>query len=197
MEKHKPAYYAVNGITLFRVIAAPFLLVLLLTDNYNCFKWLLGINFFTDLIDGYLARRYKVTSIAGAKLDSIGDDLTIVAAIVGLFVTKPAFIKQHLTLIVIAFSLFLIQTGYALIRYGKITSFHTYLAKTAAILQGVFFLVFFFIDSSITILFYAAVSVTMLELVEEIILVSILPKWEANIKGLPWVIKNKKKKGTG
>jgi len=41
-------------------------------------------------------------------------------------------------------------------------------------------------------LFYAAVILTGLELIEEIIMVSLLPNWEANVKGLYWVLKKKK-----
>ncbi|MGE5106263.1 MAG: CDP-alcohol phosphatidyltransferase family protein, partial [Sphingobacteriales bacterium] len=66
--KHTLAYYAVNGITFYRIIAAPVLLVLLFAGQYILFTWLLGVSFFTDLIDGYLARKYKVSSVAGTKL---------------------------------------------------------------------------------------------------------------------------------
>lgn len=189
---HKKAWYVINGITLYRIIAAPFLLVLLFTGHYVIFKWLLGVSFFTDLIDGYLARKYEVASVLGTKLDSIGDDLTILVAMIALFVTKPEFIKQEKVLFIILFALFLVQTIYAFIRYGRITSFHTYLAKTAAILQGVFLLLFFFTDEPGIILFYTAAMVTIVELTEEIILVRLLPNWETNVKGIYWVLKKKK-----
>ena len=189
---HKLSYYVINGITLYRIIAVPFLLALLFTGQYDIFKWLLGVSFFTDLIDGFLARKYKVTSLLGTKLDSIGDDLTILVAMIGLFVMKPEFIKQEIVIFIILFLLFLVQIIYAFIRYGKMTNFHTYLAKTAALLQGVFLLLVFFTDKPIKLLFYAAAIVTMLELVEEIILVRLLPEWKANMKGLYWVIKKKK-----
>lgn len=193
-ERHNQAWYVINGITLYRIIAAPFLLVLLFTKQYDIFKWLLGVSFFTDLIDGYLARKYKVTSIIGTKLDSIGDDLTVLVALIGLIVLKPDFIPQHIVIFIILLVLFIVQTTYAFIRYRKMTSFHTYLAKTAALLQGVFLLLVFFIDEPNLILFYAAAIITILELIEEIILVTILPKWQTNVKGIYWVLKKKKYK---
>jgi phosphatidylglycerophosphate synthase len=190
-ETHKQAWYFINGITLYRIIAAPFLLILLFTKQYEIFKWLLGVSFFTDLIDGFLARRYKVTSILGTKLDSIGDDLTVLVAMIALFVLKLEFIKQHIFIFIILLVLFLVQTTYALIRYGKMTNFHTYLAKTSALLQGGFLLHVFFTDEPNPILFYAAAIITMLELTEEIILIGLLPQWQANVKGIYWVLKNK------
>ncbi len=191
MSTHKLAWYVINGITLYRVIAAPFLLVLLFTGRYELFKWLLALSFFTDLIDGFLARKFKVTSVAGTRLDSIGDDLTILVAMTGLFVMKMEFIEQEKVVFLILLALFLVQTIYAFIRYGKMTSFHTYLAKAAAVLQGVFLLLFFFTGEPNMFLFYSAISVTMLELTEEIILVYLLPVWEPNVKGVFHVFNRK------
>jgi phosphatidylglycerophosphate synthase len=188
---HKLSYYVINGITLYRIIAAPFLLILLFSGQYDIFKWLLGVSFFTDLIDGFLARRYKVTSILGTKLDSIGDDLTILVAMTGLVVVKPDFIIREIVTFGILFFLFVFQISYSFIRYRKMSNFHTYLAKTAALLQGIFLLLVFFTDEPSKPLFYAAAIVTMLELIEEIILVRLLPEWEANKKGLYWLIKKK------
>ena len=70
------------------------------------------------------------------------------------------------------------------------TNFHTYLAKTAALLQGIFLILVFFTEEPILILFYAATIITMLELAEEIILVRMLPHWRANVKGVYWVLRN-------
>jgi len=190
--KHQLSYYVINGITLYRIVTAPLLLLLLFSGHYDLFKWLLGVSFFTDLIDGYLARKFNVTSIMGTKLDSIGDDLTVAVAVIGLFVIFPDFIRQEKWVFIILLVFFLLQTVSAFIRYGRMTNFHTWLAKTAALLQGVFLLLTFFMGKPILPLFYTAVTITLLELAEEIILVYILPVWEANIKGLYWVLKRKK-----
>ena len=188
----KPAYYLINGITIYRIAVAPFLLVLIFTDRFELFKWLLAASFFTDLIDGFLARLFKVTSIGGSRLDSIGDDLTVLAAIIGLIVFEPGFLKEELPLILFLLALFVIQNAVALIRYGKLTSFHTYIAKMAAVLQGMFLLLMFWLHDPFYPLFYAAIAVTALDLLEEIILVALLPKWEADVKGIYWVQKRKK-----
>jgi cardiolipin synthase len=86
-------------------------------------------------------------------------------------------------------SLYMLQIVLALIRYGKISSFHTYAAKIAAISQGIFLILFFFLPQPLFILFYLTAVITILDLAEEIILVIILPQWETNVKGLYWVIK--------
>lgn len=187
----KPGYYIINGITMYRLLVAPVLVFLIFNNNINLFKWMLAISFFTDLIDGVLARKFRITSVFGSKLDSLADDLTIVAAIIGVFVFKPQFINDNRAIFIILFTLFLFQTVFALIKYRKISSFHTYLAKVAAILQGTFLVLMFFFHEPLYFLFYAAAIVTALDLIEEIILVIIIPKWEANVKGLYWVYKRK------
>lgn len=192
MRTHKQAWYIINGITLYRVIAAPFLLVLLFNGYYQLFKCLLAVSFFTDLIDGYLARKFNVTSVMGTRLDSIGDDLTVLTALIGLFVMNPSFIKAHITELVILFVVFIVETSYAFYRYGKMTNFHTYLAKLAAFLQGVFLLVAIVFDEPSLVLFYAAAGITLIELVEEIIITAVLPDWQTNVRGLYWVLKKKK-----
>ena len=193
---HTQAWYIINGITLYRIVAAPCLLILLFTGQLIMFKWLLALSFFTDLIDGFLARKFKVASVLGTRLDSIGDDLTVLVAVIGLFVLKADFIKEQKFMFIGLLVLFLIQVIYAFIRYGKMTGFHTWLAKTAALLQGIFLLLVFFTDQPFMPLFYAAAIITMLQLIEEIILVHLLPQWQANVKGLYWVLKNNKQHNT-
>ena len=49
----------------------------------------------TDLLDGWLARRWNASSAWGAMLDPIADKLAVTAAVLGLAVVSP-----HLTLLV-------------------------------------------------------------------------------------------------
>jgi len=190
-------YYIVNAITAYRIVAAPALVILALTGNLSVFKWLLPVSFLTDLIDGTLARKLNVTSVFGSKLDSIGDDLSFVAAAVGIFAFKFDFVKSNILWIALLVGLYLFQTITALIKYGKITSYHTYLAKTAAILQGCFLIILFILPEPVYWLFYAASILTIFDIIEEIIILFYLPTWEADVKGLYWVMQKKSGKRNG
>lgn len=173
---------------------AAFILVYLLLDKrLDIFKWLLPLSYFTDAIDGYLARRYNIVSLLGSRLDSIADQLTIVAAIAGLFVFRYDFIHENKTIIFLVLALYAGQTLLALFRYRRISSFHTVLAKAASILSAVFLVVMFFTSQPVYLLFYLTVFVTGIELLEEIVLVLLLPEWETNVKGLYWVLHRKRK----
>lgn len=85
--------------------------------------------------------------------DSVGDDLTILAAIMGLLLTQFEFINDQIIFLAILFGLFLIQLTHSLIRYKKMSSFHTYLAKIAAVVTAIFLLSVFFLDGMLYPLF--------------------------------------------
>src|SRR6187397_126530 len=122
---HTRSYYIINGITLYRVLAAPVLLFILFKGEYELFKWLLLVSFFTDFIDGFLARKFKVTSVIGTRLDSLGDDLTVLVAVIGLYKTHPVFIKEQLVFFIVLFLLFIVQVSLAFMRYKRLTNFHS------------------------------------------------------------------------
>ncbi len=186
-------YNMVNGITLYRIVTVPVLLWLLFTEQFELFSWGVAFSFFTDFIDGFLARTFRVTSIAGTRLDSIGDDLTIAVALTGLIVQFPGFVNIHKWILIVLGVLFLMQTGYAFYRYGRMSNFHTWLAKTAAILQGSFLILAFFTGNPSVLLYYMATIITTVELVEEIFLVHLLPQWRINVHSVFHVLQENKK----
>jgi CDP-diacylglycerol--glycerol-3-phosphate 3-phosphatidyltransferase len=184
----RTSFYIINGITIYRIAASVILFILLIINRPDIFKWFLAISFFTDAIDGFLARKYRVSSVAGAKLDSIGDDLTVVMGVLGLVIFKFEFISQYMIWLGLLLVLFAIQVVMAFKKYGGMTSFHTYLAKLAAIVQGTFLILAFFMDEPNKVLFFLAVGITAADLAEEIILVYVLPVKKENVKGLYWVM---------
>jgi cardiolipin synthase len=189
--KQHPSYYLINGISLYRMIAVPLLIYLALTHQFGIFKWLLALGFFTDAIDGYLARRYQVSSDWGARIDSVADDLNIVAAIIGLGVFNPAFLLTERIPILILLVLYLLQNTLAFLKYRRLTSFHTYIAKIAAVFQGLFLIAFFFFPQPVDWLFTLTVVFTGIDLLEEILLILLLPRYRTNVKGLYWLKKEK------
>lgn len=184
----------INLITIYRIVTFPLLIFLIIKGHFEVFKWLLLASFLTDAIDGFLARRYNAASILGAKLDSIGDDLTVLAAAIGLFVTQQEFVADHKEVFIVLFALFLVQVAGAIYRYGKISTFHTWAAKTAAVVSAVFLLSVFFLQAVSMPLFIAAAVMTGIDLLEEIILVAMLRDYRSNVKGLYWVIRHDDRK---
>ncbi len=180
-----------DWLSLYRSLSAPFLIVLIFMDERMLFAILLLISFLTDALDGFLARRMKIVTQRGAQLDSIGDAITFTVGIIGMVKFETVFVKEQLFLLLFAFGFYILQLSLAYWRYGMPSSFHTYLAKMAAVLQGTFMLWLFFFGVEYW-LFYAAVIFSIVETIEEIWLIILFPKWKANVKGLLWVLNEKK-----
>ena len=181
-----------DWFSFYRVVAAPFLVLLLWLDKRHFFAWLLLISYLTDAIDGYLARKLKITSPRGSQLDSFGDQITLVVGLIGLLVFENEFIRKNILLIGVAFVPYIIQMGIAYYKYGKATAFHTYLAKLSAIIQSVFILYSLFFAPNYT-LFYIMIGFGLLETFEEITLIYMYNTWASDVKGIYWAFRDKRR----
>lgn len=181
-----------DWFSFYRIAAAPLLVLLVFLDHRVAFTWLLLISYSTDAIDGFLARKLKITSSRGSQLDSLGDQITLGVGVIGLFSFETDFMLKNLWLIVLAFVPYLIQMVIALQKYGKATAFHTYLAKISAVTQAVFILWLLFFGP-VYWLFYVTIILGLIETAEEIALIFIFDTWVDGVKGLYWGLKDKRR----
>jgi CDP-diacylglycerol--glycerol-3-phosphate 3-phosphatidyltransferase len=181
-----------DWFSLYRILALPLLLSLIILEERNLFTWFLLISYATDAIDGRLARSLRISSARGSQLDSLGDQLTLGVALIGLLVFENAFIRQNLTLILVAFVPYLAQMVLAFRKYGKATAFHTYLAKLSALIQGIFILWLLFFGP-VYWLFYLMVGLSILETLEEISLIFMYDQWVKDVKGIYWALKDNRR----
>ncbi|GAL65789.1 CDP-alcohol phosphatidyltransferase family protein [Jejuia pallidilutea] len=181
-----------DWFSFYRIIAAPFLLALIWYGERQIFTWFLLISYATDAIDGYLARALKITSPRGSQLDSFGDQITFIIGLIGLFYFETSFIKTNLILICIAFIPYAVQMFIAYYKYGKATAFHTYLAKLSAVIQSIFILWALFFSPEY-VLFYGMLIIGLLETLEEITLIFMYDVWAADVKGIYWAFKDKRR----
>lgn len=182
-----------DWFSFYRIAAAPLLLILLWLHLREVFTWFLLISYSTDMIDGILARKLKITSARGSQLDSIGDQITFIIGLLGLLIFEFAFIRNNYVIILLAFVPYIIQMILAFKKYGKTTSFHTYLAKFSAFTQGIFILLSLFFQPYYG-LFYFMIVLGFIETIEEIILISMHKDWIADVKGIYWALIDKKRK---
>jgi len=185
-------YNIADWFSFYRIFAAPFLVLLIYFDLRLIFTWLLLISYCTDAIDGYLARRLKITSPRGSQLDSFGDQITLLVGLIGLFYFEANFIKANLIIIIIAFVPYIIQMLIAYLKYAKATAFHTYMAKLSAVLQSIFILWSLFFSPEYT-LFYLMIIIGLLETFEEIALIFMYDNWASDVKGVYWAFRDKRR----
>src|SRR5271170_902803 len=78
---------------------------------------------------------------------------------------------------------YLAEVVASLWRYGKVSSFHTVLARAAAVMAGVF-VMWLFLWGYQGWLYYRTVAVYMIALSEEMLLIYLLPEWQSDVGGV-------------
>ncbi len=178
-----------NAISLARLLATPILLATVLYRRQEFFKWLLLACLLSDILDGLIARLFRLRSRLGASLDSAADMLILLISVAGVFKFQTEFLAAHYGEILMALGLYAAQAVAAIFRYGKISSFHTILARIAAYAQGIF-VMSLFLWGYRGWLFHPAIALAVLASVEELLLLYLLPEWRRDVRGLYWVLSN-------
>ncbi len=177
-----------NILSFYRLISFPVVLYFILTGNERMFVILLMINLITDLLDGFIARKFNMLTDFGAKLDSLADDATYLVAFIGLFIFKfNEFVpyKISISLFLISYMTSLIVS---LIKFGKMPSLHLYSSKAGAVLQGFFFFALFLIGFY-TPFYYIVVILGIASFSEQIAILLLSREMRPDLKGLYWVLK--------
>ncbi|HEY4715018.1 MAG TPA: CDP-alcohol phosphatidyltransferase family protein [Candidatus Paceibacterota bacterium] len=182
-------YNIADWFSFYRIIVTPVILYSIFSDQRIFFSVLILLSFLSDAIDGILARRLKISSERGAFLDSLGDILLLVVAVLGAFWFEPGLFAENKLPILLVLGLYAFLSFIVYIKYRRPSSFHTYLAKATFVLLAIFFVYLFFFGFS-KLLFYAVIVLSTVELLEEIIIALLLKQNKTNVKGLYWVLKS-------
>jgi cardiolipin synthase len=182
-----------NILSAYRILAIPVILWAILSGWRALFAVLILVSLLTDILDGLIARLCHKETELGAKLDSFADIGTSVLAMLGMVLLERAFVATHLlewSLIVVCY---LIPQLVSVIRFGRPTSMHLYSSKITGYAQGIFFVSYFFFHY-IPVMFYAMFTMTLLNNIEELVVLIILRESRSNARGLYWVLKSLKRR---
>lgn len=188
MLRHLP-----NLLSTARILAALAMVGLALEGQARLYTWLLVPALLSDIADGLIARAFKVESRLGAKLDSLGDALLTVAVFVGVWRLHPELIREHGLALSVFLGAGLLEYVLSVLRYGRLSSFHTWSSKAAGFLLVVFVAVLF-LHGFVPCLFYLAIGVAVLSNLEEYALLALLPEWRADVRGVWWLRRERHRK---
>ena len=139
-----------NLLSLFRIAAAPFLLLTGWFEKPILFFILFGMMLLSDALDGIIARMMNQTSVKG-EMDYI------IAAII----------------------IYVLPAVFALFKFGKLASYHTWVTKISAVLMSVGVVVLLGFENNF--LFHMAIYFLVIEMVENIAITFILPDQKTDI----------------
>ncbi len=117
-----------NALTLFRIVAVIPLVVLLFIGEFRSALILAFVAGFSDLIDGFLARRFNWQTEFGGMLDPLADKLLMLAATVSL--TILGHLPLWLVALVVLREVIIVGGGlYYHYRIEPVTASPTWLSK--------------------------------------------------------------------
>ncbi len=190
--KKKEFWTIPNLITTYRLLMVPVILYFAISGREKLFAIFLVINLVSDIIDGYIARRFKMETEIGAKLDSFADNFNYVLAFIGFFIFKLEDFRPHIISLIIFFSMLVLTVIVPLIKFRKFPSYHLYTTKIGGYIQGAFFICLFTIGF-ITPFYYFMIAWGIMGAVECIAIDLLIPEMRSNVKGLYWVLKERRK----
>ena len=126
MLKHIP-----NALTIVRFLLIPFILFYIFTGNYILAFIFFTISGITDVVDGFIARKFNLISNFGKLMDPLADKLTQIATLTSLVIMD--IIPTWILIIVLAKE-FIMIVGASFL-YGKdVVVYSRWYGKAATVL---------------------------------------------------------------
>jgi len=190
--KHRIPLTIPNILSLYRLFMFPVIVLMIVLKQEMVYAILVVISLNTYVWDGWIARRFNQATAIGARIDSLADIGVYITALSGITLFKIGEIGPDAWLFYVFVASYVVAHLSPLIKFGKIQSFHLWSIKLAGYLQGIFFFLLFFVEY-VPIYFYVMVNISLLAFIESLAIQLIIPEMRSDIKGLYWVLKERKK----
>lgn len=139
----------------------------------------------SDIVDGYIARRWKAESAIGAKLDSLGDFIFYILVTV-MFFTQTEVMKESsvLWLVVSVFIIKLLNAVITKIKFRQWNIMHTLGNKLSGLLIYFMLPLYILLPHTPIIVGIIIVSIALLATVEETFILFISKQYNPNQKSI-------------
>jgi CDP-diacylglycerol--glycerol-3-phosphate 3-phosphatidyltransferase len=126
-------FKAPNLVSMIRILIAPILFVFAFQGMENWFLGALLFSGFTDVVDGFLARKFNMITPLGAHLDSWGDFTIYSTMAACAWILWPEITQRELLYYALILFSFLLPALVGLVKFGKLTGYHTWAVKVAVL----------------------------------------------------------------
>jgi len=176
-----------NALSAYRLAVLPVVVWTIATGRRDAFFVLICISLLTDILDGWIARRFHLESEFGARLDTAADDLTYAAAFAGFLTIDGGFFWLHRVGFCLLLASKLLPIVVSLMRFRRTTSLHLYSSKLTGYVQG-FFIFGYYVLGYSAWYFHFTVAFSVLASLEKLAVLVVLPELRSNARGLYWVL---------
>ena len=137
----------------------------------------------SDIFDGVLARKWKCDTAGVRLFDSMADIVFYAGCAVALWMRHPSVVRSFALPIAAVVGLELLCLAVAFVKFGKLPSYHSYLAKTWGLVLASA-LVAAFVTKHPSVWIVAALVLGVLSNVEGLAMSLIMPVWRRDVKTL-------------
>ncbi|HEX2201987.1 MAG TPA: CDP-alcohol phosphatidyltransferase family protein [Longimicrobium sp.] len=127
-----------NQLTALRLAAVPVLWGLALMDRPVWVGVGAGLAAATDVLDGYLSRKWGQTSRFGSFLDSAADHLLTISMVAWIFILRPGFVREQGTGLLAWGGFALGVLAVSLVKFRRPVDLHLYSSKAAVVTAWLF-----------------------------------------------------------
>ena len=171
-----------NIVSMIRLLMAPVLLYLAYQQYPVIYMVAVLFTLFTDVLDGFLARRLNMITELGSHLDSWGDFVIYITLAISAWWLWPEIIKQELIAVLIIIFSFTMPVLIGLLKFHKLTSYHTWSVKLAVFVTVVAYVIVF--SGLLFWPLYLAAFVSVVAAVEEILITFIMKHEHADVRSV-------------
>ena len=175
-------------LSAYRIAALPFITYTIIKGDKDLYIQLLSINLITDILDGFIARSFKLDTEFGARLDSLADIGTYLMAFSGMIFLETDFVCQYKTAFLLLMILYITPQVISLIRFRRTTSLHLYSSKITGYVQGIFICCYFHFGYS-NWYFYLMLGCSYIAYSEALIILILIPQLRSNVRGIYFMLK--------
>ncbi|MCW8923484.1 MAG: CDP-alcohol phosphatidyltransferase family protein [Gammaproteobacteria bacterium] len=142
-EKREHIVNLPNLVSLIRILMAPVLFYFAITQQPYWFIAVLLFAEFTDVLDGFLARRLNQITKMGSHLDSWGDFVIYTTMAICAWLLWPEILQRELPYFILIVLSFTLPSLIGYIKFRQFTSYHTLSVKLAVFVTVVAYLLVF------------------------------------------------------
>ena len=183
-----------NLVSSIRILIAPLMIYLAIQNLESWFLAILLFSGFTDVLDGFLARKLNQITTLGSHLDSWGDFTIYSTMAIGAWILWPDIVRREMIYFSMVLFSFLLPVLIGLVKYRRLTSYHTWSVKLAVFITFFGYVLLFADIASWP--FMLASLLCVYSGIEEILITLVLRRERADVRSIWAALRMRQKSET-
>lgn len=189
----KDIYNLPNLVSCARIFLSPVLFFLAFNQSPLTFIAVLIFSEFTDVLDGYLARRLNQITELGSRLDSWGDFTIYSTIAVCAWILWPDIVHRELIYFLIIILCFTLPVVVGLLKFRMLAGYHTWSVKLAVAVTVLAYILLF--TGLLDWPFRVAAFVCLWAALEEVAITLLMPRYHADVRSVWKALEYRKGRG--